>query len=227
MTFNNTPDATYIENKKKELNISESASAEEQNMTETDKFAQQFFASYMALKSSGQSDSDAINSFSNSLGQNIVNPNLIDRYSAADVKMSTTDDSASKQKYYEDVKNLFKNYQANSGLGDELSIVSNGLAASPASGTADNADKYSKLSAIGNAYEDFAKKIMDMSVPQSLADYHLRIANSANNTGISVSNLGEISSDPIVGLSGLSEYQKYSNDLVTAVGDLETFLSKQ
>ena len=68
---------------------------------------------------------------------------------------------------------------------------------------------------------------MQMSVPQSLADYHLRIANSANNTGISVSNMEKIVNDPIIGLSGLSQYQKYSDDLVKAVTDLETFLVKQ
>ena len=66
-----------------------------------------------------------------------------------------------------------------------------------------------------------------MSVPQSLADYHLRIANSANDTGISVLNMGKVANDPIVGLSGLSQYQKYSDNLVKAVTDLETFLAKQ
>ena len=57
--------------------------------------------------------------------------------------------------------------------------------------------------------------------------YHLHIANSSNNTGISVSNMAKITSDPVVGLSGLSQYQKYSDDLVKAVTDLETFLEKQ
>jgi hypothetical protein len=37
----------------------------------------------------------------------------------------------------------------------------------------------------------------------------------------------KITKDPIVGLSGLSQYQKYSDDLVKAVSDLETFLLKQ
>jgi len=226
MTFNNTPDATYIENKKKELNIEQSASANEQNLTETEKFAREFFASYSALKSSGQIDNNTINNFSNSLGQNIVNPNLIDHYSATDVKINTTDNSASRQKYYHDVQKLFKGYQAN-GLGDELSIISQSLATNSANGTTNNTNQNNKLYTIGNAYQDFAKKVMGVSVPQSLADYHLRIANSANNTGISVLNMTKITNDPIVGLSGLSEYQKYSDDLVKAVADLETFLLKQ
>jgi len=184
-----------------------------QNLTETEKFAREFFASYSAMKSSGQVDSNTINNFSSSLGQNIVNPSLIDRYSATDVKINAIDNTASKQKYYQDVQKLFKSYQS-TGLGDELDIISQGLATNSTNGITDNTDKYSKLLTIGNAYQDFAKKVMGMGVPQSLSEYHLRIANSSNNTGISVSNMTKITNDPIVGLSGLSQYQKYSDNLV-------------
>src|SRR3989338_5654822 len=204
MTFNDVPDATYIENKKKELKIEQGVIENETKLTETEKFAREFFTSYTAMKSSGQIDNETINSFSNALGQNIVNPNLIDRY------------------LDEDVKSLFKKYQS-SGIGDELEIVSNGLALNSTNETG-NTDQYGKLSTIARAYQDFAKKTMEISVPQSLVEYHLRIANSSNNTGISVSNMVKIINDPIVGLSGLSQYQKYSEDLIKAVSDLETFL---
>ena len=224
ITFNDMPDATYIENKKKELKIE--SSINETKLTETEKFAREFFSSYSAMKSSGQIDSDTINSFSNALGQKIVNPALIDYYKETDVKTSTLDNVATKQKYYQDMQNLFKSYQS-VGLGDELDIISKGLASNSASGTTDNTDQYSRLSIIANAYQDFAKKIMEMNVPQSLVIYHLLIANSSNNTGISVANMEKIIDDPIVGLSGLSQYQKYSDDLVKAVADLETALLKE
>lgn len=223
ITFNDTTDATYIANKKKELKIEQSV--DETKLTETDKFARQFFSSYSAMKSSGQIDGDTINSFSNALGQKIVNPNLIDRYTETDVKINTTDDKTTRQKYYKDVKNLFQQYKGY-GLGEEIDIISKGLAENSANGTADNTATYSKLATIGSAYQNFAKKIMELSVPQSLTDYHLRISNSANDTGISVINMQKIVSDPIIGLSGLSQYQKYSDSLVKAVADLETFLNK-
>ena len=65
---------------------------------------------------------------------------------------------------------------------------------------------------------------MDTSVPESLVEYHLQIANSSNNLSISVSNMAKVTNDPIVGLSGISQYQKYSEDLVQAVEDLESIL---
>lgn len=226
ITFNDTPDATYIENKKKELKIEGSVLADATKLTETEKFAREFFTSYSAMKSSGQIDQNTINDFSSALGQNIVNPTLVDRYTETDVKINNVDNPASKQKYYFEVKTLFKKYQS-TGLGNELDLVSQALASNSADGTSSNTSQYDKLPAIASAYQNFAQKVMELSVPQSLAEYHLRIANSANNTGISVSNLGKIASDPIVGLSGLSQYQKYSDDLVKAVTDLEAYLLKQ
>ncbi len=224
VTFNNTPDATYIENKKKELKIE--GSVNETKLTETEKFAREFFSNYTAMKSSGQIDKNTINNFSNALGQKIVTPDLVDRYTETDVKINSVDNLVLKQKYYVEMKNLFKSYQS-LGIGDELSIVSDGVATNSQDGGISGIDQFNKLSKIANAYQLFAQKVMELYVPPSLTLYHLKIANGANNTGISILNMGKIVSDPIIGLSGLSQYQKYSDDLIKAVADLETFLLKQ
>ena len=223
-TFSDTPDALYIENRKKELNLEQNVNVTK--LTETEKFAREFFTSFTAMKASGQVDQDTINSFSNALGQKIVNPALIDRYSETDIKVNISDDGndlAQKQKYYEEVKRLFQEYQK-AGIGDELDVVNSGLTAYE---TTSNADPYSQLPIIADAYQNFAEKIMGISVPSELVLYHLQIANSSNNTGISVLNMRQIIRDPLVGLEGISQYQKYSEDLVKAVADLETALLQE
>ena len=222
-TFNDIPDATYIANKKKELNIAQSINTT--TLTETEKFAREFFSGFTAMKASGQVDANTINNFSDALGQKIINPTLIDSFVATDIKIDEGDNangSVQKQLYYGKVKNLFENYRS-AGIGDELDIVNSGLASY---GTSNNAVQFSKLSAISGAYRDFAKKMMDIKVPSDLASYHLQIANSSSNTGISVQNMAEVINDPLVGLEGLSQYQKYSEDLVKAVTDLETAISQ-
>lgn len=223
ITFNDTPDATYIENKKTQLKTEQNISVEETKLTETEKFARQFFTSYSAMKSSGQIDNETINSFSSALGQKIVNPSLIDSYKNTDIKINNTDNIVVKQNYYQEMKILFENYKRE-GLGEELGIVSGEISGGQ---IIEDEEKNTKLTNIANAYQNFAKKSMELYVPQSLANYHLQIANSANNTGISVLNMGKIVSDPIVGLSGLSQYQKYSENLIKAVGDLEKSLLGQ
>ncbi len=212
MTFNGMTDKAYIEAKKKELNIN--PTKDESGMTETEKFAKEFFASYVAMKASGQVDANMINNFSSALGQKIVAPNLVDRYSLKDIKTNNDNTKQGEIKYYNRVRALFESYKAK-GLGDELSIVNSQLNAPTGTKIED------KLTPIGNAYQDFASEALNITVPSSLSAEHLKIVNTANNTSISVLSMTKITGDPIIGLSGLSQYQKYSDDLVTAVGDLE------
>lgn len=213
MTFDGITDLAYIAGKKKELNIDQTQT--DVGMTETEKFAKEFFTAYAAMKASGTIDQNTINNFSNALGQKIVNPDLIDRYSLKDIKTSTDNSAKEKTKYYQSVKTLFESYKTK-GIGEELNVI-NGQLTSPI-GTA-NQDK---LTPIAQAYQDFASNVIKITVPSSLSAEHLAIANSANNTGVSILGMTKITADPIVGLSGISQYQKYSNDLITAVADLET-----
>lgn len=207
-------DSVYIENKKKELNIN--PTKDEAGLTETEKFAREFFTAYVAMKTSGTVDPNMINNFSSALGQKIVTPDLIDYFSTKDVKAIDANTTEEKEKYYMELKTLFVSYKTK-GIGSELDIINNQL-------TSPGSKKIDKLTPIAEAYKDFAKKVMNISVPNDLSGEHLKIANSANNTGISVSNMVKITNDPIVGLSGLSQYKKYSDDLIDAVTELETKL---
>lgn len=215
-TFGDVSDSTYVENKKKELKLEDKVEAS--NATETDKFAREFFAAYSAMKA-GDVDPSIINNFSSSLGQQVVSPKLIDRYTDEEARTTLVDDTIEKQKYYLKIKGFFDEARAN-GLGDELEIVSTGIVTYENSG----GGSVEELVLIGDAYIEFAKKVIEVETPASLKSLHLRIANSANNVGISVSNMAKIINDPLVGLSGLSEYQEYSDNLVNAVKELETML---
>lgn len=212
-------DSTYIENKKKELNIEETAAADKV-LTETERFSREFFTAYAAMKASGQVEDNMINNFSSALGQKMINPELINRYFQDEIKINNADTPSTRTKYYDSLKTLFAKY-SEAGIGDELDIVSSGLITSENTGAAND---YAELLLIAEAYQDFGASVMSVSVPKSLVDYHLRIANSANNTGISVSNMTKIVGDPVTGLGGLSQYQQYSDDLINAVEDLEKAL---
>ena len=216
-TFDNVPDLQYIENKKKDLKVEQIQN--NKNLSETDKCARQFFTAYTAMKASGQVTGDAINEFSSALGQKIVDPTIVDKFYANSVKTSVDNTVETRKKYYAEVKKIYEQYQKN-GIGNELNIVSTGLANYSGSGNA----SYDELNVIADAYQSFANKIIGLAVPESLADYHLRIANSAYNTGVAVRNMTKIINDSIIGLSGLSQYQKYSDELIKAVADLKGVL---
>lgn len=218
-TFDGVSDDVYIKNKKEELKI-ENIEEDAEGLTETEKFAREFFASFVALKASGEVDQQAINNFSSALGQKITYPALIDNYSTEDMEISSDESKEKGIEYYSNIKNVFEKYKSN-GIGDELDIITNILTT-----TANTKEKNDKLIIIANSYQGFAEEIIKIAVPQNLADNHLKIVNSANNIDISIGNMAKISTDPIVGLSGLSQYQKYSEELITAVQELEEKLKE-
>lgn len=217
-TFEGVSDSEYIENKKKALNLSESN--ENEKLTETETFAREFFTAYLALKGQDGVNETDIASFSDALGQKIANPQIENAYTKSQIKLTKIDNQENQNDYYQDISTLFSKYQE-SGIGDELDIISNGLLTYQNQG---KIEKYNELLIIGEAYQEFARKSLEISVPESLSEIHLNIINNANNTGISVINMSKVVEDPIVGLSALSSYQKYSDELVKAVETLENFL---
>jgi len=216
-TFDGISDAKYIENKKKELNIDQTK--DEDGLTETERFAREFFSAYVAMKASGEVDADTINNFSSALGQKIAYPSIIDQYSEKDIKIDESNEGqGDSKKYYTEMKKLFDEYRS-SGMGEELGLVNSGLITAATTG---GEDLYNQLINISEKYKEFAKKVIQIKTPQSLAISHLKLANSSNNTGISVEDMALVARDPIVGLSGLSQYQKYSNDFIETAMDLES-----
>lgn len=217
-TFDGISDSTYVENKKKALNAD--GEVDNKTLTETDKFAREFFSAYSALSSEGAS-AEIIGNFSSALGQRIVNPNLENIYSQKDVKILKTETEDSHIEYYLKLQAEFNIYKEN-GIGDELEIISQELLAYTNKGA--TTAKSAELLLIGEAYQEFAKKIIQIEVPSSLSARHLDIANSSHNTGVSVLSLIKLSDDPVVGISGLANYQKYSEEFIENVTSLETLI---
>lgn len=218
-TFDNIPDSTYIAKKKKELNIEQEQ--DNKKLTETEIFARNFFTAYTALKATGEVSSEEINEFSASLGEKISDDNLPDKYSANDIKIAKTDDSKSRIAYYNELKIQFEKYETQGGLGEEINIISTNIA--EYQNTKIEKD-YLELTKIGNAYIEFAKSTINISVPESLKTYHLKIANSSHNTGVSLADMSKAVVDPIIGIGGLSKYQRYSKEFIDTVELLETLI---
>lgn len=211
-TFEGKSDVQYIEDKKKELKVNDLK--EDKTLTETDKFAREFFSAYTALQQAEQLDPNTIQNFASALGEKIITPDLEDKYTITDIE---TDDDEPLEDYYTNISGLFSKYEAR-GIGNEIPIISSGLEAYQLK---EIPNSFNELNQIAKAYQDFAKAIMGTKVPSSLSSYHLRIANSAHNTGVSILNMSKVINDPIVGVSGVSEYEKYSEALTDAVEDLE------
>ena len=215
------PDATYIKNKRAEIKANGNTDTTKNGSTETEteKFAKQFFASYAAMKTSGQDDT-TINDFSSALAQKVSDPVIVDQYKEENIKISDKDDKNDKKNYYITVASLFDTYKK-AGIGDELMYAGNMASA----GTTEDVQSKNALLEISNAYKNFSQKLLLTPVPKSLVTYHLKMINSSNNTSIAIQNMSKMLLDPIIGISGTSQYQKQSNDFINSVKELESFLS--
>ncbi len=219
-TFDGIADYEYIQNKKKALNTEGEINLRE--ITETEKFAQEFFSTFVALQNTEGVDPSDINNFSDALGQNLVSQEIPDSYTLSQVKTTRSTDADSQIDYYIKVQELFQNAQTQ-GLGNELEITSQNLVSYTNQGKTTNINE---LILIGQTYIDFASKMMQITVPINLQNNHLDIANASNSVGKSVLNMAKVTEDPVVGLSAVANYQKYSQELVDSVNSLEKELEK-
>lgn len=209
-------DADWIAQKKKDLAIKEgvdSTPISPENLTETDKFSREFFVTVTALKQSGSLDQSAVSNISNVVGDRINNVTLPPNYTIIDLKKTYDVTSDSQAKYYAAVQDAFNKYK-DQGLGSEFDSID------PAAETADAPG----LIKIAASYQAFAEEIKSLPVPSNLTSNALDIANSAYNTGEAVKNLSKMETDPLTGLIGLSQYQKWSEEFINSSEELRTYL---
>ncbi|MBS3904983.1 MAG: hypothetical protein KGZ39_06625 [Simkania sp.] len=215
-TFNATPDAIYVKQKKESLAVEDSVGS----LNETDQFARAFFASYLALESAGEKP-EAISNFSRAVGEKIGDPNLVNVFAEGDVSVTLGTNISDIKTYYFEIQRVFDKYRE-TGMGDEIDIVNSGILNAEEKLTAANNNKLEK---IGKTYKDFAEEMMKIDVPKEYISTHVEMANSAYNTGVSVLSMVKIIDDPIVGLGGITQYQKYSEEFVKAAQDLDETLA--
>jgi hypothetical protein len=218
-TFDGILDSEYINRKKQELNIENKI--DESNLSETDKFAREFFSAFMAMKESGVDDT-TINNFASSLGQKIITTESDNEFKEEDVLYIKNETLKDVVNYYNQLQKIFNKYSI-IGFGDEVLLLEKNLNNYSATGVDQNTEE---VTSIGIAYQEFAKDIIKIKTPESLKEFHLLIANSAYRTGTSVLGMAKVINDPIFGITGISQYQKYSAEFIANVQSLETFLQE-
>lgn len=208
-------DWDYVTNKRAEMKSKQPNPTETPSENQTDKFAKELFTTITALNQSGNLNSGMISNLSNNLSDKIVETTIDDSFSLGDIDMEPEVTNVNQKDYYEKVQQLFALSQV-AGLGSELEIIAR---------LDPNTDEFHlKLNNSSRAYIAFANNLKSLKTPSNLALKNLAIINSALKTGSAVKSLASITSDPIVGIVGLSQYQKYSQDFIEASEELRSYL---
>ena len=209
-------DGEFIAQKKKELVASEDGQTEtqgEENLNETEKFSREFLATVTALKQTGNLNEGAISNIANVVGEKVGNSNLPNNYRVTDLNKTYDVTKESQANFYNTIGDIYSKYREK-GLGTELENVD----------TATGQTDTTELLRIGQAYQDFSNEMANLSVPNNLVPNTLDILNGSYNTGLAIKNLAQMADNPLVGLIGLTQYQKWSEQFITASEDLRTYL---
>ncbi len=182
------------------------------NLTETDAFTQQLFASIMALKQDGSMTDETMSDVSSSIVENLKKEAEEKQYYAlSDLKIVPAGTS-SVISYQKDMARVAKKY-SNAGLGKEITALAKAVDKKD-SGSLKGLDKTTTI------YRHLLDETLSVTVPKNLAPNHLIIVNSYRNIIESLGNAEKIFSDPIVGLVEVARYRNSSNLLILSLAIL-------
>lgn len=192
-------DSTYVQNKRNELATANGIEGSgTQNLNDTEKIAQEFLATILTLKESGNLNTFNITNlaekFSKDIGSNAV---LKTTYKDSDLK-KTGDTAANKKTYYDALSKAITAAKKG-GLGSEISAI-------VAYFSSENAE-IAPLAALSTTYSTFTKSLKTMSVPPSAAALHLELLNDSDNMAAIFKNISEINDDSIIGLVAIAQFE--------------------
>lgn len=196
-------DKTEIEKKKQSMSASVSDQMTTGELSETEAFSRELFASIAALKESGNLNSKSIEDLAATISQNAGEKGDIAPAYTADAMQKRGNSPADIQSYHDALLKTFRKYD-DSGIGTELEIIDTSL-------SVQDEDKISELHALSLAYKNLAADLIKTSAPDSATAVHLALANGAQALATALENVTHIYDNPIRGLIGISQYQNESN----------------
>ena len=186
-------DKEYIARKKETLNESTTTAQTPENLTETDKFARDFFSTFMSLYQSGKRSNQTTAQIVESASESITSLSTTDRYSITDIR-EVESTQLNKKNYSIAAKSIV--YNASLNIGEEFTYVDQII-------TAGKTDAVEKLTARAKKYEQASIDLMNLSVPSDISSNHLVIANIYNKLAVATLAMSTITTDEVRAVSGM------------------------
>lgn len=194
--------------------------ASEENLTETDKFSRELFATVAALNENGSMDANTAEQISASLYEHLRNPAPAKTYVMAELNIAKDDSQVAVKSYASALNNLFGNYKFDKSVVDVMDkfIVDE-----------NNVDSsvLVELDPIINQTQKIIGSIVGLSVPPSLSPLHLDLLNALEKIAENLNNMKLYDTDTILALSSISQYEDNVALAQTAVQSLASGISRK
>ena len=186
---------------------------ESENLTQTEKFSREFFATVATLSQNGAMDQATADKISDSLAERIQNSTPQKIFTLIDIKIST-DNSVQAIKNYNNTLNSI--YQKNPLKYTVMDVLQKFIG----DGNNVDASALSQLDLIIKQTNRIIDGMVKMSVPQYLALLHLDLINRLQRLVENLNDIKLYDTDTVVALSGISKYDQNTTALESAVNKL-------
>ena len=203
-TFNGVDDLTYISKKREALSQNTGSTT-----NETDKIAQEFFASLIVLKDSGALNDESAGVLAITLADKITSDDTLPDAISREKIVSVPSTVESKKNYLKELDSIVGVYEKQ-GAGSEIGILAYTLENEDRNGVKD-------LDDVSNAYIALGGALAKMKVPSDVVELHRRFANSSIKIGIALKKLSLLYDNATVAMPGIIQYKKYSDEF-TEIG---------
>ena len=211
------PDNVAIEKLKSQTGQSQQGKPllkqEPENLTQTDKFSREFFSTVATLSQGGEMDQATVDKLSSSLAEKIQNSTPRKIYTPTNIKIINDESTKATQKYSDTLSSIYPQNPAKYTVIDVLQKFT----------LDENNVDVSVLVELDSIIEQIKKIInamVKMNVPQSLSTLHLTVINALERLVENISDIKLYDTDVIVSLSAISQYEKNTTLLESAVSDL-------
>lgn len=193
---------------------------DDKNLTETEKFSREFFATAAALSQTGAMDDEAVEKLNTSLLEKIQSPEVRKTYLLSDLK--TTEDTSLKTftTYNSALISIFIKYQAKESVAEILEEFIG-------DGESENVAALARLDPIIKQTNTIISGMLAVKTPQALAQEHLDIVNALEKLSENLSDIKLYDTDPILSMGGISAYEENSASLESAIIKLGDELNKK
>lgn len=218
------PDGVAIEKMKADQGPSAGAAAGNtqgpENLTQTDKFSRELFSTVAATTQSGSLDQATVDKISSSLADNIQNSTPRKVFTISDIKVIKDDSVQAVKKYNDMMDSIHAKYPVK---GSAIDILQKFLA----DGNNVDTSALLELDPIIKSIQGIIDGVVKMSVPQSLASLHLDFLNGLERVEENLNDIRLYDSDPIVALSGISQFDQNNTLLESSVTNLKNAINQK
>jgi len=191
----------------------EEASATKNNvdpqLTKTDIFARDIFASLVSLESSGNVTPDSLYNTSSLLLQGLLQDQPGDKYTINDLAIGGASTAESIRSYGNALGSIIQKHKNLVGY-PEVFILNDVL-------DSEDASLLKKLDPLIAGYKSASTDLLHTTVPQGNVSNHLQALNSLTNIANSLENIKLVLDDPATGMIGIKQYDEELTKLNEAI----------